>query len=306
MASPDSIRVRAPATTANMGAGFDVCGMALSEPFDDFTFTKSGSWTVTNETAYLAATDVDQSVFAFVWKAMKNQFNLSGSLSIACQKGIKPSAGMGSSASEASATAFAVNEIFQLGLSREELVFWAGHGEAFAAGQPHYDNVAPAVLGGVTITYSTNPLKVKRLDAPDLECLLVISEKTKPSTAFARSVLPESVPRKDALANQFTLAKLLVGLFGQDAALVADSLDDRIVEPARSKADILPYLIELKAVVKEHGFGAAASGAGPTLICMGLQTNPDLESAVKALYDEKGLKTQLVWTRPSVQGVHAV
>jgi len=298
--------VRAPATTANMGAGFDVCGMALSEPFDEFVFSKSDAWTVTNETVYLAAADEDQSVFAFVWKAMKKQFGLSGSLSIVCQKGIKPSAGMGSSASEASATAFAVNELFKLGLKREELVFWAGHGEAFAAGQPHYDNVAPAVLGGVTITYSTNPLKVKRLDAPDLMCLLVISEKTKPSTAFARSVLPESVPRKDALANQFTLAKLLVGLYGQDAALVADSLEDRIVEPARSKANILPNLIELKTVAKNHGFGAAASGAGPTLICMGLQKNPELESAVKSLYDQKGLKTDLIWTQPSAQGVHAV
>lgn len=302
----DSIRVRAPATTANMGAGFDVCGMALSAPFDEFVISKADAWSVVNETAYLAAADAEKSVFAFVWKVMKEKFGLAGSLSISCKKGIKPSAGMGSSASEASATAFAVNELFGLGLSRDELVFWAGHGEAFAAGQPHYDNVAPAVLGGVTVTYSTNPLKVKRLDAPALECLLVLSEKTKPSTAFARSVLPQDVPRKDALANQFTRSKLLVGLFAGDAALVADSLDDRIVEPARSKADILPHLIELKDVAQKHGFGAAASGAGPTLICMGLRKNPDLEADVKALYDSKGLKTQLIWTQPSQNGVHAV
>jgi len=302
----DSIRVCAPATTANMGAGFDVCGMALSEPFDEFVISKSDAWAVTNGTAYLAATDVDKSVFAFVWKAMKEKFGLPASLSIVCKKGIKPSAGMGSSAAEASATAFAVNELFGLGLTREELVFWAGHGEAFAAGSPHYDNVAPAVLGGVTITYATNPLAVKRLDAPDLACLLIVSEKTKPSTAFARSVLPENVPRKDALFNQFTLAKLLVGLYGRDAALVSQSLDDRIVEPARSKADILPHLIELKQVAKEYGFGAAASGAGPTLICMGEKRDLRLQSAVKALYDSKGLKTELTWTMPSAQGVHAV
>ncbi|MBI2445593.1 homoserine kinase [Candidatus Micrarchaeota archaeon] len=302
----DSIRVRAPATTANMGAGFDVCGMALSEPFDEFVISKSDAWAVTNETACRAATDVDKSVFAFVWKAMREKFGLPGSLSIVCRKGIKPSAGMGSSASEASATAFAVNELFQLGLTRDELVFWAGYGEAFTAGQPHYDNVAPAVLGGVTVTYSTHPLKVKRLDAPDLACMLVISEKTKPSTAFARSVLPESVPRKDALANQFTLAKLLVGLYGRDAALVADSLDDRIVEPARSKADILPHLIELKDVARQHGFGAAASGAGPTLICMGTEKSDTLGNAVTSLYASNGLKTQLVWTTPSAQGVHGV
>lgn len=302
----DSIRVRAPATTANMGAGFDVCGMALSEPFDEFAFLKSASWSVTNETAYLAATDEQKSVFAFVWAAMKEKFGLSGSLSIAAKKGIKPSAGMGSSASEASATAFAVNELFSLGLPSEDLVYWAGHGEAFAAGSPHYDNVAPAVLGGVTVTYSTNPLKVKRLDAPALQCLLVLSDKTKPSTAFARSVLPAEVPRADALANQFTLAKLLVGLFSNDAALVADSLDDRIVEPARSKADILPHLLELKDVARTHGFGAAASGAGPTLICMGLRKDSALEADVKELYDSKGIKTQLLWITPSRRGVNAV
>ncbi len=299
----DSISIRAPATTANLGAGFDVCGMALSEPCDHFTFQKADAWSVVNQTPLLAAIDSEKSVFAFVWNAMQEKFGLSGSLFIQTDKGVKPSAGMGSSACEASATALAVNELFGLGLSREELVFWAGKGEAFAAGQPHYDNVAPCVLGGFTITYGTSPLSVKRLDAPDLALLLVRSDKTKPSTAFARSVLPEQVSRADALANQFTLAKLLVGFFGNDAALVARSLDDRIVEPARSNAGILPHLIELKEVAAAHGFGAAASGAGPTLICMGCEKNTELENAVRELYRAKGIQTDLLWTKPSQTGV---
>lgn len=300
----ESVHIRAPATTANLGAGFDVCGMALSEPFDEFTFSKSDAWTAVNESKWLAATDEHQSVFGFVWTAMKLEFGLPGNLSVSAKKGIKPSAGMGSSASEASATALGVNELFGLALDRLELVRWAGVGEGFSAGQPHYDNVAPCVLGGFTITYHTNPLKVKRLDAPELACLLVLSEKTKPSTAFARSVLPESVPRKDALQNQFTLAKLVVGFYESEAGLVADALDDRIVEPARSKAGILPHLTELKDVAKKHGFGAAASGAGPTLICMGKEKTTELESDVKAMYEAKGLKTDLIWTTPSANGVH--
>lgn len=302
----DSICVRAPATTANLGAGFDVCGMALCEPSDEFVFSKSQTWSVINESQYRAASDSEKSVFAYVWSAMKKEFKLSGSLSITARKGIKPSAGMGSSASEASSTAFAVNELFNLGLKKEELIKWAGFGESFTAGQPHYDNVAPCVLGGFTITYSTNPLKVRRLIAPDLACMLVLSDKTKPSTAYARSILPDNVPRKDALQNAFTLANLLVGFFDGDATQVTNSLDDRIVEPARSNAGILPYLIELKEVAKTHGFGAAASGAGPTLICIGKRINLELEADVKALYDSKGITTQLIWTQPAKDGVQVL
>ncbi|MDP2717649.1 MAG: homoserine kinase [Candidatus Micrarchaeota archaeon] len=299
----DSVRIRAPATTANLGAGFDVCGMALLEPSDHYVFQKADAWSVVNQTPLLAATDSEKSVFAFVWKAMREKFGLSGSLAIAAEKGVKPSAGMGSSACEASATALAVNELFKLGLSREELVYCAGTGEAFAAGQPHYDNVAPCVLGGFTITYGTDPLQVKRLDAPDLALLLVRSDKTKPSTAFARGVLPQTVPRADALANTFTLAKLLVGFFESNSTLVANALDDRIVEPARSNAGILPHLMELKELAATHGFGAAASGAGPTLICVGTKKSADLEQTVRALYDAKGIKTDLLWTQPSQAGV---
>ncbi len=302
----DAISVRAPATSANLGAGFDICGVALREPFDEFAFVKSDSWAVTNSGKYPAANDSVNSVFAFVWNAMQAEFNLPGSLAIEVFKSVKPRAGMGASACEAASTAFAVNELFSLGLSKEQLVLWAGNGERFAAGELHYDNVSPCVLGGFTITYSTQPLRIKRLNPPEMACLLVISDREKSSTAFARSILPEAVSLKHALFNSVTLAKLLVGFYEGDLATIVSSLDDQIVESARSKAGILPFLTELKELAKTHGFGAAASGAGPTLIAIGERKDEAFESAVREFYDSKGIGTELVWTEPSADGVRKI
>ncbi|MBI4361160.1 homoserine kinase [Candidatus Micrarchaeota archaeon] len=303
----DSISIRAPATTANLGAGFDVCGMALSEPFDEFTFSKSDAWHAANETAFIAATDEQKSVFGFVWNAMKQEFGLPGSLQISAKKGIQPSAGMGSSAAEASATAFAVNELFGLNLERSELVHWAGLGEGFTAGNPHYDNVAPCVLGGFTITYNTNPLKVKRLDAPkDLVCMLVVSEVTKPSTAFARSVLPEQVPRRDALVNCQYLSRLLVGFYENDVQTIVSGFGDAIVEPSRARAGGLPNFLQFKKLGDQHGFGTASSGAGPTLIAFGAEESPAFSDAVLDSFSRKGIRAKTIWTKPSALGVHAL
>ncbi len=305
----ETVRVRAPATSANLGAGFDIFGLALKAPYDDYAFRKAREWQVTNVGEHKAAFDEERSVFAFVWNAMKENFGLTGSLNIEALKRIKTKAGMGSSASEAAATAFAVNRLFKLGLNRQELVHWAGFGEAFSAGHPHYDNVAPAVLGGITITHSTDPLTVVRLNPPDLSLLLVRNSKTKGSTREARAVLPDMIPRADHHHNAGKLTGLVVASYTRNPDLFIRSLDDRVVEPARSGAGILPYLLELREVAAKHGFGAVASGAGPTLLVVGRASqagHSELEAAVKALYDKHEIQTDLLWTQPSVQGVHLI
>ncbi|MBI5036074.1 homoserine kinase [Candidatus Micrarchaeota archaeon] len=303
----DSIRLSAPATSANLGAGFDVCGLALEEPFDEFAFFKSPVWTVKNSGKYAAAEDSKQSVFGFVWNAMRKEFGLEGSLAIDAFKSVKPRAGMGASACEAASTAFAVNELFSLGLTKEQLVYWAGFGEAFAANEPHYDNVSPCVFGGMTITYSTNPVKVKRLEAPqDLQCLLVISDRDKASTAFARSVLPDMIERWKAVKNSFYLSRLLVGFFDSDTDVIISSFGDEIVEPARARSGNLPNFLEFKRLGREYGFGTAASGAGPTLVAFGKEKNEKFSKAVWDSFARKNIKTELVWTRVSSEGVHEI
>ena len=314
----ETIRVRAPATTANFGPGFDVVGMALDGLHDEFQISKSNRWRVRNSGTFKAATRSRKSVFAFVWKAMKKKFVLPGSLNIQTFKSIKTGAGMGSSASEAAATAFAVNRLFKLSLSENDLVFWAGKGEAFAAGTPHYDNVGPAVRGGVTIMLGPHPRDILRYDPPNLHCMLVINDRIKKGgTAAARRAIPLELPKRHVFSNMPLLAALLVGLKeGHDGVQghenrILGALHDQLHEPYREKAGILPHLGLLRKLALEHGFNAVASGAGPTLLVLAPHpVSPEdraaFEEEVKALYHSKKIKTDLRWMRPSAIGVHEV
>jgi homoserine kinase len=204
-------------------------------------------------------------------------------------------------------TAFGLNELLKLNLSKKEILHYAAFGEEFIDGSRHLDNVAPCTYGGFTISYSNDPIRINRISPPEmLECLLIIPDKEKPSTRYAREVLPEVVQRKHALYNSFCLAKLVCGFIEGDVELIIDSLDDRIVEPARMKAGILVDLPELREIGRKYNYGVVASGAGPTLIAFGNMKNEnknDFEKAIADLFLKKNIKIELIWTQPSEGGV---
>lgn len=304
----DEITVKAPATSANLGAGFDICGIALAEPFDLITFRKAGKTVIRNTGRFSALNDPQKSVFGAVIKEMRAKFGFKENFEISINKGIRERGGLGASAAEAVGTAFGLSELLGLDLGKEEIVHYAAFGEEFIDGARHLDNVAPCAYGGFTVTCSDEPVRVKRIEPPeDLECLLILPAREKESTKYARSILPESVPRKDALYNSFCLARLICGFVDGDVGLIMKSLDDKIVEPARAKAGILPNLLELREVGRETGYGVAASGAGPAMIALGRKNNPhkgEFEGKARELFAKIGL--ELVWTRPGSEGVKAV
>lgn len=303
----DEITVKTPATSANLGSGFDVCGIALERPFDITTIKKATKLTIKNIGCFIALDDPKKSIFTAVIDKMRQDFKFTDNFQITIKKNIRHKGGLGSSASEAVGTAFALNELLKLNLSKKEIVHYAAFGEEFIDGARHLDNVAPCAYGGFTISYSNNPVSIKRICPPEgLECLLILPDIAKPSTKYARAILPKNVRRKDALYNNFCLAKLICGFMEHDIKLIIDSLDDKIIEPARAKAGILINLLELKTIGKKFGYGAVASGAGPTLIAFGDEKNRNkgkFDSAVKKLFAKTNVKTELIWTRPGNGGV---
>ncbi len=184
----DRIRVKASATSANLGAGFDVLGLALDEPYDiievepadvlSIRITGKGSGSVPLEpkknTAGLVALEMGKKV------------------RITIHSRIRPASGLGSSAAPAAGTAFAINELFSLGLSREELVPIAAKGEVAAAGVAHADNVGPCIMGGLTIV---NGSHAESLEMPDISVVAILPD-IEVNTKAARSLLPASVPLK--------------------------------------------------------------------------------------------------------------
>ena len=141
------LTVRAPATSANLGSGFDVFGVALEAPADVVRVAKADRTTieVTGTGSQYIPEDPEKNTVGAVAEA------LDAPARIEIDKGVRPASGLGSSAASAAAAAVALCELYDRGHTREELVPIAAEGEAVVSGTPHADNVAPAILGGFTV-----------------------------------------------------------------------------------------------------------------------------------------------------------
>ncbi len=312
----NAVLVKCPATSANLGSGFDICGIALAEPFDFLNARIAKSPSSANSVKnspkgkYLVPENFEENTCGPVAQKMLEDFGIKESVEITIEKNIKPASGLGSSAATAAGTAFALNELFSLKLSKEKLVEYASLGETVSAGNPHFDNVTPAIFGGFTATHRASPLSLSRFSPPkNLELLAVRPFKEKGSTKIARSVLPETIPRADANRNLSHLAQLVCGFAQGDCQKIISGLDDCIAEPARAKAGILFGLPEFKAIAKNFGFGACASGAGPSLIAFCEKENPNkrvFEREAKEIFARQGLQCEAWWTKISETGVQLV
>lgn len=250
------ITVRVPATSANLGSGFDVFGAALDRPCDIVRVERADQTTidVTGIGSQHIPTDPEKNTAGVVAEA------LDATVSISIDKGIRPSSGLGSSAASAAGVAVAINELYDLGLTKRDLIPYAAEGEAVVAGAPHIDNVAPAILGGFTIA---TPELVSQVDTriPLVACLpdIVVS------TEDARSILPSSAPIDDIVDTIGRASTLTVGMLRNDPVLVGQGMEDRIVTPKRA-ALIDGYKEVRRAALTAGATGVTVSGSGPTML----------------------------------------
>ena len=189
-----SVTVRAPCSTANLGPGFDVFGLALDAFYDEVTVTKKGKG-ITIVSSDDIPLDPKNNTAGLVAKEMKKKEKLTGGVEIKIRKNVPPGFGMGSSAASAAGCAIAINKLYNLKLNQNQLVSYAGIGEKASAGSIHYDNVAASVLGGFVIVDSS-PLSVIRIEAPKdlILCVAVPKMKVpKKKTKDSRSVIPKTV-----------------------------------------------------------------------------------------------------------------
>ena len=261
-----SVTVRAPCSTANLGPGFDVFGLALDAFYDKVTVTKKGKG-ISIKTQDDIPHRPEQNTAGLVAKEMKKKCKISGGIEIVIEKNVPTGFGMGSSAASAAACAVGINKLYNLKLSQNELVSYAGIGEKASAGSIHYDNVAASVIGGFVIV-SSNPVNVIRVEAPkDLVLCLAIPEIKVPKkkTKVSRSVVPKSVKFSDSLKNLANAANIVAGFLNKDSRMIGESVIDVIVEPARKH--MIPGFDNVKKnAVGAGAFGVTISGAGPSVI----------------------------------------
>ncbi len=250
------LTVRAPATSANLGSGFDVFGAALERPADVVRLERAERTTieVTGAGSQYIPEDPEDNTVGAVADA------LDAPAHIEIDKGVRPASGLGSSAASAAAAAVGLNELYGRGYTREELVPIAAEGEAVVSGDAHADNVAPSILGGFTIAREDG---VAQVDAsiPLVTCLPEIVV----STRDAREVVPDGATMDQLVDLVGSAATLTVGMARDDPDLVGKGMEDGIVTPARAEL-ITGYDAVREAAFEEGATGVTISGAGPAVI----------------------------------------
>lgn len=282
--------VRAPATSANLGSGFDVFGVALEAPADVVRVERAPETTIsiTGAGSQYIPEDPEQNTVGAVAEA------LDAPARIRIDKGIRPSSGLGSSAASAAAAAVALNALYDRGLSREELVPIAAEGEALVSGEAHADNVAPSLLGGFTIATDDG---VTQVDAsiPLVACL----PETSVSTRDARGVVPKAAALEDVVDTVGHAATLTVGMTRDDPDLVGTGMNDEIVTPERS-ALIDGYDAVREAALEAGATGVTVSGAGPGVLAVCHE--PDRRAIAGAMidaFDATGIESRAYQTAVS-------
>ncbi len=297
----ESITVKAPSSTANLGPGFDVFGLAVDAFFDEITLTKkkSGVSIVTKDNI---PTNPDNNTAGLVVKNMLKKLKIKDGVEIEIKKGVPAGFGMGSSAASAAASVIAFNQMFELKLDDNALVEFAGFGEKASAGSVHYDNVAASVLGGFVIV-RTNPLDVIKIEPPmNLRMCIAVPtlEVPKKKTKVSRSVIPKKVRLSDSIANLSNAAAIVAGFMRKDPDLIGKSIKDVIVEPARQH--MIPGFIKVKEnALKAGALGVTISGAGPSVIAFS-KSSADLKKISLAMskgFASTDTKCKTVICKPS-------
>ena len=293
--------MEAPASTANLGAGFDVFGMALDGRHDTIRVEESGSHSITITADGGVPSDPGRNTAGIVAGAMRDDFD-TGGVHITIRKGVPAGYGMGSSAASAAAAAVACNELFGLGLDRTTLVRYAGYGERASAGTIHYDNVAASVCGGFVIV-RTDPLGVTALRPPEGLALCVAVPDTKvpeSKTQVSRGAVPKSIPLGSVTTNVASAASMVAGVMDGDIGLMGESVRDMIAEPARM--GMIPGYGDVKRLaVKAGAAGVTISGAGPSVIALmdGDSRTGEVQAAMREGFARAGVGCTTIPCRPA-------
>ncbi|MDG5776210.1 homoserine kinase [Haloarculaceae archaeon H-GB2-1] len=282
------VTVRAPATSANLGSGFDVFGVALGRPADVVHVERAAETTieVTGAGSKFIPEDPEKNTVGAVAKA------LDAPAHIAIDKGIRPASGLGSSAASAAAAAVALNELYDRGKSRAELVPIAAKGEAVVSGDAHDDNVAPSIMGGFTIATEKGVRHVDA-DVPLVACLpdIVVS------TRDARRVVPEHASVDQLVETVGNAATLTSGMHQDDPELVGQGMYDSVVTPARAEL-ITGYEAVRTAALDAGATGVTISGAGPAVLAVCHERDQRaIATAMLDAFEGEGVDARVYQTR---------
>ncbi|XID93622.1 homoserine kinase [Paenibacillaceae bacterium WGS1546] len=302
MPAAGRVVVRVPASTANLGPGFDSLGMALSL-FAWISMAPAEQTRITLVGDRLEGVPLDKT--NLVYEVAQAVFRKAGAelpeLDIGIRSDIPLTRGLGSSASAIVGALAAANALIGEPLSEDELFRMA------TAFERHPDNVGASLFGGVVVAaWDGERAEYVRFDPPTgMEVLAAIPE-FELSTKKARNVLPSQVSLQDATFNVAHSSLLTAALATGRLDLLGHAMRDRLHQPYR--AALVPGMETVLRDATAHGaLGAVLSGAGPTLLLLARAEDARdgrLEAFVKEAMAAEGVSVHMRWLKPCSRGPH--
>ena len=293
------LTIKVPATSANLGPGFDALGLALDlwnestfEPADDFSVSIEG------EGKGRLSQGKSNMILRAAWKLAERVGKKLPACTVHCVNHIPTGSGLGSSAAATLTGLLAANVLTNSKLSEIEILSFASELER------HPDNVAPAMMGGLVVsTVSEGNVIARKLQISPVHITVVVPDFHF-STTEARNSLPKQVKIKDAVHNISRAVLVTEALRAGDLTLLGEAMTDVLHQPYR--LPLIPGAQKAMEAMKAEGAAVALSGAGPSLIAFS-HTESNAGSAAKHAFQQAGLTARIFQLGISHRGaeIHA-
>jgi homoserine kinase len=303
----NAYEVRVPASTANLGAGFDCLGLALELYLSvratvisvAGTSSRARSWGVRGTSALPRSPDQNLILRAMRLTAERERFTLP-TIRLAVQNEIPVAGGLGSSAAAAVAgvaLGFAVNG---KPIPKDTALRYAAEMEG------HADNVGAALMGGfvVTLTREDRSVVAVRKRWPKMIRLIIVTPAAALETKKSRGVLAQTVSRADAVHNLQRTALFVASIEERRFDLLADAMEDRLHQSARQS--LIPGLADVLALPRMPGLlGVALSGAGPSVVALATDRFDEIGKAIASRFDRNGVASTVRVLEAAQEGLTA-
>ena len=304
-----SIKVISPSSVANLSCGFDILGICLDHTGDEMIFRESKipGLRITKISGANLSKSVNQNVAGIAAKSYLKNYPSDFGIEIEIIKKVAVGSGLGSSASSAVGAVFGINYLLQNKVSKIDLVKYAVDGEAFASGEAHADNVAPAMLGGFTFIRDIKKFDILKLPFPKDLFVTILHPSIEIKTSVSREALNKKVSMKKVVKQTANLGGLISGLYKCDYELISRCLVDEIIEEVR--APQIPFFHTLKESALENGsLGFGISGSGPSVfsISRGKETALKVKESFEKIFTGKPFNFNTFISKINNHGVKVI
>ena len=281
----DKIKVFSPGSITNLSCGYDILGVCLNNRGDEITVTKTENKRIIikSNDNYNISNDINKNVAGIAAQALLKKTSTEFGFEIEIKKGIKPGSGIGSSAASSAGTVFAINQLLDSPFSQLDLIKFSMEGEKFVSDSYHADNVAPIILGGITLVRSISEIDVIKLPTPKSLEVIIIRPNIEIKTSDSRKVLRKKIKIEEMVQQSANLGSFVSSLYNEDFNLMSRSIVDIIAEPNRRI--LIPEFDNIIKLSKINGaIAAGISGSGPSIFSLSKDTNIS-EKILKATTD---------------------